>query len=135
MGANASSVCGACAGTQWFPGQHTGDNILKKLESMRMLYGLLPKMPSEFPWAEAEIRANPCGAFSLEDPFDRMSITTDWGADMAKAADSGTFDWVPCICHILNTVVDNGLKNSGIMNFLTPLRALAKQLRKSPALW
>ena len=135
MGANASSMCGACAGTQWFPGQHTGDSILEKLESMRMLYGLLPNMPPEVPWTKDEIQANPSGAFSLEDPLDRMSITTDRGADMAKAADSGTFDWVPCICHILNTAVDYGLKNSGIMNFLTPLRALAKQLRKSPALW
>ena len=92
-------------------------------------------MPPEHPWTETEIRANPSGAFALEHPGDRMSITTDRGPDMAKAADSGTFEWTPCICHILNTAVDYGLKHSGIMTFLTPLRALAKQLRKSPALW
>ena len=135
MGANASSMCVACASMQWFAGQHIGDNILKTLQSMRMVYDLLPKMPPEHPWTESEIRANSSGAFSLEHSGDKMSITTDQGADMAKATDSGTFDWVPCICHILNTDVDNGLKNSGIINFLTPLRALAKQLHKSPALW
>ena len=123
------------AGTQHFAGQHTGETILQRLQSLRMLYGLLPKMPAEHPWTETEIRANPSGAFALEHPGDRMSITTDRGADMAKAADSGTFDWTPCICHILNTAVDYGLKHSGIVTFLTPLRALAKQLRKSPALW
>ena len=128
-------MCIALAGTQYFAGQHTGDNILQKLQSLRLVYGLLPKMPPEHPLTETEIRANPSGAFALEDPGDRMSITTDRGADMAKAADSGTFEWTPCICHILNTAVDYGLKNSGIMTFLTPLRALAKQMRKSPALW
>ena len=63
------------------------------------------------------------------------TITTDRGADMVKAADSGTFDWIPCICHILNTAVDYALTNSDVLTFLAPLRALAKQLRKSPLLW
>ena len=123
-------------GTQYFDGHHTGENILRKLESMRMMYALLPILPPEHPLTEAEIRANPSRAFSLEAPEDRMSITTDRGADIKKAADkSGTFDWIPCICHILNTAVDYGLTNSGVMIYLTPLRALAKQLRKSPLLW
>ena len=128
-------MCVALAGTQFFAGQHTGETILQRLQSLRLVYGLLPKMPPEHPWTETEIRADPSGAFTLEDQGDRMSITTDRGPDMAKAADSGTFEWTPCICHILNTAVDYGLKHSGIMTFLTPLCALAKQLCKSPALW
>ena len=135
MGDGASCACVAMVGTEWFEGRHTGENILKKLQSIRMLYGLLPTLPPEHPLTENEIRANPARAFDLEDPCDRMSITTDRGTDMIKAANSGTFDWTPCICHALNTAVEHGLKESGIMTLLTPLRSLAKQLRQSPLLW
>ena len=100
-----------------------------------MHYAMLPTLPAEHPLTETEIRADPGRAFNLEAPEDRMSITTDRGADIHKGTDGGgTFDWIPCICHILNTAVDYALTESGILNFLLPLCALAKQLRKSPLL-
>ena len=132
----ATKVCYAPVGTKYFPERHTAENILRRLQDLRMDFGLLPILPPHHPLTETEIRADPARAFSLEAPEDRLAITTDRGSDIRKATDGGgTFDWMPCICHILNTAVDHALLTSGILTFLTPLRALAKQVHKSPLLW
>ena len=92
---------------------------MRKLQSVRMQYAMLPTLPAEHPLTETEIRADPGRAFSLEAPEDRMSITTDRGADIHKGTDGGgTFDWIPCICHILNTAVDYALTGIWHTEFL-----------------
>jgi len=112
-------------------------NILERLWDVRLTYGLYPVLPADKALNGEEIAADPRAAFTAEDPGDRMSLTTDRASNMKAAAEAaGAFDWNPCICHILHTAVTYAMEQSGLMTeYIEPLRALSKKVRKSPSIW
>ena len=79
--------------------------------------------------------------WEMEDPLERPAITTDCGANIAKAVEDGMgCDWCKCICHILHLAVKRGLgldrnHRNAIHDSLVPVGALAKHLHKSSPHW
>jgi hypothetical protein len=124
------------SGTHNFNTAHYSEAILRKLMDIRFTFGLYPILPDTHPMTLGEMWADPPAAFALEDGADMMALTTDRASNMIRAAETGrTFDWMPCICHLLHTAVNHALEHAGILQYLKPLRALSKSLRKRPSLW
>ena len=128
----------APAGTQAFHGEHTAERITIRLLRTRQRFGLLPRILD----AE-EIAHDNLGdhhlvhVYKKEHKFDVLSLTTDRGSNIAKGAeDNNLFDWHPCVCHILNTAVKDGLEqDASIRQAVEAAKKLSNTIRNSPLAW
>ena len=136
-------------GTMSFNEKHTFTNIARKLRRYRRRFGLVPQeVLAELPplddsreSGDGALEKEEISAWNKEELLERPTITTDCGANIAKAVEEGLgCDWCKCICHILHLAVKHGLGlDRGHSNELTeciaPLAALARHLHKSSLHW
>ena len=128
----------APAGTQAFPGEHTAERITIRLLRTRQRFGLLPRILDAEEIAHDSLADHHLvDVYQREHKFDVLSLTTDRGSNIAKGAeDNNLFDWHPCVCHILNTAVKDGLEqDASIRQAVEAAKKLSNTIRNSPLAW
>ena len=117
-------------GTTVFNEAHTARNVSELMKSMRLKYGLRPKIP---PGHEDD-----CGEdmWQAEHKYDRPCVTTDLGADISAGVEKdGLWDWNRCICHCLNLAVMAGTKEPAVSAALAQMRVLTILMKRSTREW
>ena len=124
-------------GTIYFPQQHTGANISKKLMELRLDFGVYPKShDGRLPQSVQAMRRKMDFYFREEPELDKLVLTSDCGSDVSAGAErERLWDWNRCACHCLNIALQAALKEEVVHKCLELLTALAARFSKSRSLW
>ena len=85
-------------------------------------------------YSNVKIKVSSCTSFDINDSFEleEFVLTTDNAADISLGIrDLGNFQWVSCMGHILNLLVQEGLKEDSSQKHVTHCSALVRYINKS----